>query len=361
MKNKDENMESKKEKYKDIDFSGVDRFNKALKVTVIGILIPIFLIIILVFVIAFGIINAYWHIEKRSITEYLSEIYHGKYVIVSEDIDEKENGYYKISFKDNQEIVFNGYHKWPNTNREDSQAHKLKYYFEHLEDYDLKQKFVPKESYYKINEEDEPEFLKYELLISVKNYEGFDETILNCYKMLEYLKDKSIYGYTILINYNNYMSGIGQGDEKLDYSFLLKREKNNYIRYLINNKLSTKEIPSADMQDIYRPEYLTVILNGKTLDKEYQVRYDDGLCEYEVQMLPKFVENIPSVEKLKYSTTGLVNEIKYNNNVYKLHYTSREAKDNSIPYICRISYLQHYFNAEVKYDYNGKIIYINIV
>ena len=52
--------------------------------------------------------------------------------------------------------------------------------------------------------------------------------------------------------------------------------------------MSTKEIPSADMQDIYRPEYLTVILNGKTLDKEYKL---DMMMDY-VNMKYKCYQNL---------------------------------------------------------------------
>lgn len=353
-------MNDKNEKEKlDIDFTSVDRFVKVVKVVGIGVIIPFVLFIILVIVATIFILNMYWHVNKESIIEHLEEIYQGKYEIISKDVDEKGNGYYKIAVKNNKEIIFNGYHKGNSVNRDDLQAHKLKYYFEKLEDNELKQTFEPLESYYKINETDEQEFLKYELATSINSYKEFDEIVLNCYKLLEYCKNQEIRGYTILLNYNNYGTGFGQNDEGIDYQTLLDREKNNYIRYLVDRNASTNEIPTSDIEKIYRPQDLELILNGKNLGKDYNVRYNDEIKEYEIHDFQKLVENIDNIEKVEYNK-GIVSKIKYNNKIYKLHYSNRELKKNSIPYVCRISYIEQLFDAKIKYDYLSKIIYINL-
>ena len=182
------------EKYKskkvDINFKKVERVVKAIKVLIVGTLVPLILILALIVVIAFFIIYMYWHVDKSSMIGHLEEIYPDKYIIISEELNEEGDGYYKIAIKGNEEIVFNGYHEGNNTNIEDSQAHKLKYYFEHLDNEELKNKFTANESYYKVKEEDEQKFLKYDLKTYISNYEEIDEAVSNCYQMLQYLKEK---------------------------------------------------------------------------------------------------------------------------------------------------------------------------
>ena len=74
--------------------------------------------------------------------------------------------------------------------------------------------------------------------------------------MLEYCKSHQIqWLYNFIGNYNNYGSGFGQNDEGIDYQTLLDREKNNYIRYLVDRNVSTNEIPTSDMRkNIYESQ-----------------------------------------------------------------------------------------------------------
>lgn len=57
---------------------------------------------------------------------------------------------------------------------------------------------------------------------------------------------------------------------------------------------------------------------------------------------------------------GNVIKLKYNGKEYKLHYNNNELEKNNIPYVCRISYIEEIFNAEVRYDIENMKIYVNI-
>lgn len=258
------------EKYKskkvDINFKRVERVVKAIKVLIVGAVVPLILILALIVVIAFFIIYMYWHVDKSTMIGYLEEIYPDKYIIVSEKLNEDGDGYYKIAIKGNEEIVFNGYHEGNNTNIEDSQAHKLKYYFENLENEELKSKFTGNGSYYKVNESDEQEFLKYDLKTYISSYEEMDEAVLDCYEMLQYIKEKEIYGYAIFYVYGNYWGGFGQGDENKEYEELLNREKNNYIKFAMENNVNINEIPKEDIEKYYKPN-LTIVFKWKRIKR----------------------------------------------------------------------------------------------
>ena len=315
------------EKYKskkvDINFKKVERVVKAIKVLIVGTLVPLILILALIVVIAFFIIYMYWHVDKSSMIGHLEEIYPDKYTIISEELNEEGDGYYKIAIKGNEEIVFNGYHEGNNTNIEDSQAHKLKYYFEHLDNEELKNKFTANESYYKVKEEDEQKFLKYDLKTYISNYEEIDEAVSNCYQMLQYLKEKEIYGYAM------------------------------------ENKVNTNEIPKEDIEKYYKPS-LTIVLNGEELKEYNEVDYNYEIGEYEIRYFARVIDNVESVEKLLYDS-GNVIKLKYNGEEYKLHYDNNELEKNNIPYVCRISYIEEIFNANVTYDIENRKVYINII
>ena len=350
------------EKYKrktaDVNFKSVERVVKALKVIIVGAIVPLILILALIVVIAFLIIYAYWHVDKESIIGHLEKIYPDKYIVISKDVNEDEEGYYKIAIKGNEEIVFNGYHEGNNTNIEDSQAHKLKYYFEHLDNEELKQKFVGNEEYYKINENDAQEFLKYDLKTYISSYDEIDEAVLNCYQMLQYCKEKEIYGYVIFYIYGNYWGGFGQSDEDIGYEELLVREKNNYIKFAIENNINIDKIPEQDIEKYYKPN-LKIVINGQELEEYKEVNYNYEIGEYEIRYFQRVVDNIDTVEKLLYNM-GNVIKIKYNGKEYKLHYDNNELKKNSIPYVCRISYIQEIFDTEIEYDLKNKKINITI-
>ena len=351
------------EKYKskkvDINFKKVERVVKAIKVLIVGTLVPLILILALIVVIAFFIIYMYWHVDKSSMIGHLEEIYPDKYTIISEELNEEGDGYYKIAIKGNEEIVFNGYHEGNNTNIEDSQAHKLKYYFEHLDNEELKNKFTANESYYKVKEEDEQKFLKYDLKTYISNYEEIDEAVSNCYQMLQYLKEKEIYGYAIFYVYGNYWGGFGQSDEDKGYEELLNREKNNYIKFAMENKVNTNEIPKEDIEKYYKPS-LTIVLNGEELKEYNEVDYNYEIGEYEIRYFARVIDNVESVEKLLYDR-GNVIKLKYNGEEYKLHYDNNELEKNNIPYVCRISYIEEIFDAKVTYDIENRRVCINII
>lgn len=177
--------------------------------------------------------------------------------------------------------------------------------------------------------------------------------------MLQYCKEKEIYGYVIFIIYGDYWGGFGQSEENLNYDNLLAKAKNDYITYLKDNNLSTLEIPYSDTKTYYRPQNLQLIINDEKLEVNGQVKYNENIREYEILYFQKVVNSIEGIEKIKYDRGNAV-QIRYNGNIYNIHCNNNVLKDRNIPSTCRISYLEELFNANVRYDYDNKLIYINI-
>ena len=56
---------------------------------------------------------------------------------------------------------------------------------------------------------------------------------------------------------------------------------------------------------------------------------------------------------------GYDNGFKFNGKKYKLDYGINEVKGNSFPLQCNVAYLQQYFGANIRYDYEKELIYID--
>lgn len=151
----------------------------------------------------------------------------------------------------------------------------------------------------------------------------------------------------------------------------IKEEKYNYVKWLKTNNLSTKEIPQEEL-DKYRPEYLEVIVNGKsakefwTGDSQTQnignfifsATYNIGIEEYEYN-LRYLIEEV-GIEKKKIALDGTIEVIIYKDKTYELQYETNRVENGKLPYNCRMSYLEQYFGAKITYDYEKLKIYIEM-
>ena len=57
--------------------------------------------------------------------------------------------------------------------------------------------------------------------------------------------------------------------------------------------------------------------------------------------------------------SGSITSFKFNGKKYKLDYGINEVKGNSFPLQCNVTYLQQYFGANIRYDYEKELIYID--
>lgn len=169
-----------KEKFK-IDFSelnqkreykGVKALVKAMSIT--GKTLKIFAIIIFTIAIFFILLNLYvnfTNIKERtnvSVVETLENMYNIEVKIISQNIDEKENGTYKLQLKENDEIKFTAIKNFGSLT-EDFLDNYHKYYFDKWES--------PNKEYFIVEENINNEILDYDTHLLINNYGDIEKNV----------------------------------------------------------------------------------------------------------------------------------------------------------------------------------------
>ena len=71
------------------------------------------------------------------------------------------------------------------------------------------------------------------------------------------------------------------------------------------------------------------------------------------------LDYIPKIQKL-YNKYGELSGFIYKDKEYSLYYSDNKLLGNKVPYKCSISSFKKIINCKISYDYNNKIIYINL-
>lgn len=169
-----------KEKFK-IDFSelnqkreykGVKALVKAMNIT--GKTLKVFAIIIFTIAIFIVLLNVYVNFhnikERTNVTVVgtIENMYNIKIKIISQDIDEKENGIYKFELEENNEIKFTAIKNFGNLT-EDFLDNYHKYYFDKWES--------PNKEYFIVEENINNEILDYDTHLLINNYGDIEKNV----------------------------------------------------------------------------------------------------------------------------------------------------------------------------------------
>lgn len=260
-------------------------------------------------------------VTPENTLKYLKQIYGGQeFKILSyegEDKYQKGKGLYKLSPKNNPNIVFKAYNAGSGI-AEDYEAQRVKYYIDNctnkslIEDFEIDTKFENKENI---------QFLRYNINLCMNNYSELDEKVEKIYNLEKYLnsKDYNIYTNVVLVNKNvNYYFGIDIRSCK-DLEYMKYRFRDSYIRFVKENNCvnEIKNIGLNEIKEYYRPENLKLIVNGKQLklynDGDAIVYYFWKTKKYNMSGVDAFINQIEPMEVVKKSKfTGEIKKIKYN-------------------------------------------------
>ena len=320
--------------------------------------------IILAIVGIFKIFNRLWQFNRMYNSDMLGEMngkYNEKFEIVSSDVNEIGSGTYILSPKNNKEIKFNASKKGSYT-KDDYRETIIKYYTEkyvkenNITNIKIAESIINDPLYHKTD------FLQYDFWFEIQSYNDIENIVRTLYNIESYIcqnvPSKDMFTLGGKIRSNNYISKVQyNGHSQLDS--LLYQEQYSYINYFKENNISTQDISNDELQRIWKPEKLKIIINNKELENSDKRKLMDNsfavfnleLKDYDLY-LPHIVEYVESIEKLE------DNIIKYNGKTYKIE--GDNYTDKNISYQCSIMKLQEIFNAKVDYDYNNKKIYINI-
>lgn len=366
--------------FDNLSFKGVKRFAKVThKITKVFAIIAAIIGILAITVVCFFVIAQWKYLGSRVNPDVIAELedtYQEKFKIISQEINEKEE-IYTMSPKSNKKIVFTAYKNNANT-RNDYEDQSKKYFIENTLPKELRNKLKIQEEYDNMvsGKATKATFLNYEIFIELNGFDEIEEAAKTMREISRLaLKDnKRISMYTFpgsFIKIGEYRSNTVYIDTGKSEEEAIKEEKYNYVKWLKTNNLSTKEIPQEEL-DKYRPEYLEVIVNGKsakefwTGDSQTQnignfifsATYNIGIEEYEYN-LRYLIEEV-GIEKKKIALDGAIEVIIYKDKTYELQYETNRVENGKLPYNCRMSYLEQYFGAKITYDYEKLKIYIEM-
>lgn len=334
----------------------------------------VFVIIIIIAFIAslFFIKSLFSNYESVNVKKQLKNEYRGQKFIIVEDYGkniQKDNGQFLMSPKDNKNIVFKIY-KNITYMVDDYSENRLKYYIENCNDKSLIKGLNIEEG---IKTGYDTEFLKYEVYIDIENYEQLENACNKAYKIVKYLEqqDKNMYEAIIIRNKNieyynslncNELSSIENEIYKAKYKYIdILKEKNNQTEL---NKIDQNEI-----NDIWTPKKLEIIINGQNVklynNENANAYYNLDEKKYKISGIGNvLLKNISGVEILKINKhTDSIKKIKYKNKIYnvKQESTSKNNKKDMIYIGGTLEEFIEKFDANIKYDFNNKKVYVEIL
>lgn len=326
-------------------------------------LLKIFCLVLSILVII-KIAKGIWMFNRMYNVDVLSEMkykYNEEFIIISKNVTDTGTGTYILSPKNNENITFNASNKGI-TIKDDYRETAIKYYTE---------KYVKENNILNIKstEKKQPdgtfencEFLYYDFWFELSSYNQIEDTVKIVYNIVKYITQntKSDFMFNIAgkIKLSKYESLV-QYSKFSTLDSLIYQEKYYYLNYLKENSLNTSNININEIQTIWKPEKLKIVINNNELkNTENRPLLDNSIATYNTELkdyelsISRLIENIDSIKKLENGN------IKYNGKEYNINEDTNIS--NCLPSQCSITIIEKTFNANINYDYTNKYIYINI-
>ena len=353
-----------------------DNFNRIITFGFKSVTITSIGIGIAVLIFAFITIYALFYIvTPKNVLKSLEEQYKGEKFEIIEDFGAKDSnsrGLYIVSPKNNKNIKFKMLNTTQVRSDNDYSAQRTKYYIEHCENQELLQDIQIDETtvdYKGI------EFLRYSLGVELNDYFEIEEKTEKAYKLAKYLHSKDSKMFEgIGINAKNFMSLISvSADTEKSLEEEIYSVKYNYIEQLheaiknpalshnANNKQELQDIGQEEIDKIWKPKYLQIVVNEKETAEKVQYNLEDK--KYQIVNISRFFKQLDKIEILKTDIFSQeVKKIKYNSKTYKIEQGLNYGKNkNDIIYTEEnIDDIFKKLDSKIIYDYSNKKVYITM-
>ena len=323
-------------------------------------------ILIGVAVLIFAFITIYASVytaTPKNVLKSLKELYGEDFEIV-EDFgakDTKSRGLYIVSPKNNKNIQFKMLNTTQFRNDNDYSAQRTKYYIEHCEDKKLLDGVKVDESTITY---DGIEFLHYTLFIELNDYDEIEEKTEKAYKLAKYLYSQNnkmnepifLDMTDVVVSLININCDTEKSLEEEIYSV-----KYNYIQtlYVNDKKEELQKIGQKEINKIWKPEYLQLIVNGKETTEKVEYNLEDK--KYHMVNISRFLKQLDNVEILKTDKFSQeIKKIKVNDKIYKIEQGLNNGKNDVIYTEENVDDIFKKLNCETKYDYSNEKIYVKM-
>lgn len=352
----------------EVNVKGVNNINQILK-AILRIAAIILIIVAIVEIIVVGVktISNFTRVSEATNVDVVSKMeksYNEKFIIASQDTDDRGNGSYTLYPKSNKEIICYAY-KLNGNYQEDYLTRLLEYRIKHMTDEPLKSKFEIGFSEGKeIEEYPNNRLLKYNISTKVSDYSKLEEGIDTIYQFLNtvYTKKDNIVvkmgcGIRLQIG-NDYSTYLYYNDwesiEQINYI-----QKYYYINHYKEKNIKIVDVAQSDIETIWCPETLTIYINGNMMNPQNEqyvgnkAKYDLNAREYRVDYLNEIAKQAEKMEVIEQTKSDNIS-IKYKGVEYTLENTD-EGKE-ALTYQSKISAMEKILGIQVEYDYDKRII-----
>ena len=343
-----------------------DNFNRIITFGFKSVTITSIGIGIAVLIFAFITIYALFYIvTPKNVLKSLEELYDGEKFEIVEDFGAKNGhsrGLYIVSPKKNKNIQFKMYNTNQVRSDNDYSAQRTKYYIEHCKDKTLLEGVKVDENtltYEGI------EFLQYTLSIELNDYSEIDKKTEKAYKLAKYLysQDNKM-NEPIFLDVKDMISLISvhcNTDKSLDEE--INSVKYDYIQtlYVNDKKEELQKIGQDEINKIWKPKYLQIVVNEKETAEQVQYNLEDK--KYQIVNISRFFKQLDKIEILKTDIFSQeVKKIKYNSKTYKIEQGLNYGKNkNDIIYTEEnIDDIFRKLDSKIIYDYSNKKVYITM-
>ncbi len=292
----------------------------------------------------------------------LERKYNEKFIVISQIEKENHINLYKISPKNNKNIIFNAYQRI-STIQDDYRETAIKYYLEKFEIENVINGLEKKEDIYSLLNNNEVKFLTFDFWININSYEDIEQATTDIYNInkyiSQYVKNDAIFTLSQKIKFNNYVSPVNY---RIKYVLedLIYEEKYYYINYLKENNLNLSAISNTDIYTIWKPRKLKIIVDGNILentnntplvDNSFAI-YNPKTKEYDISLI-NILENTNNIEKIT-NKNGTLEEIRYNKRKYTINKDDKDSLSNE----SNTKILKEILKVNIEYDYYNHKLYI---
>ena len=137
--------------------------------------------------------------------------------------------------------------------------------------------------------------------------------------------------------------------------------KYNYIQtlYVNDKKEELQKIGQKEINKIWKPEYLQLIVNGKETTEKVEYNLEDK--KYHMVNISRFLKQLDNVEILKTDKFSQeIKKIKVNDKIYKIEQGLNNGKNDVIYTEENVDDIFKKLNCETKYDYSNEKIYVKM-
>lgn len=353
-----ETVEKKNEKMKELKYVKFLKYKTIFIKTIKFILIALIVAICcFIFSCLFRAVGALKEKVTVEVTDQIRLQYRGNFSVVdTKNQKESFDGLYKV--KDDNGIIFTVYKEKGNNINDYDDYLTEKYVLEYVS-----KKYIDGlVSEKQVITQNGANFLKYVYGKRIENFSKIDDAVIELLELNEYIRKQSskvMKRSSLELQANIYIGDFSYSINKYDKKYMEQCQyevKCNYVEYAHNNSIEDEYLSEYAYTEYYKPSSISINVNGIETKATANYNYDEKKYYFN---FVNIVDYIPAIESVTKSNDGGICSIVYKGKEYYFGTTKLEIEGNHIPYTWNTDLFTDFFDAEIEFDFDNKLLKIN--